>query len=400
MKNGWKNVRLPEIAEFSIGLTYSPKDVSDVGTIVLRSSNIQNDRLDLADLVRVTRPIKESLKVAKGDILMCSRNGSKRLVGKTAVIGDLPEHMTFGAFMTLIRSSANPFLSWFFRSDAFRNQLGAGENPVINQITKYMLNAVVVPFPPEKEQERIVAILDEAFEGIATATAHAERNLHNARELFQSVLQSTFEQKGEDWVETTLEDVLKVQPRNGWSPPAAHHSDSGTPVLTLSAVTGFEFRKDAIKYTSAEIDRGKHYWVNNGDLLITRSNTVELVGHVAIASGLTTPTIYPDLIMRMSPDPDRAETKFLYYALRTPTLREVISGRATGANPTMRKINKSAVQTLPLRVPAIRTQKDIVQKLDALAAKTRRLEAVYQRKLDALAELKQSLLQRAFAGVL
>jgi hypothetical protein len=106
-------------------------------------------------------------------------------------------------------------------------------------------------------------------------------------------------------VETTLEKVLAVQPQNGWSPPAANHSDSGTPVLTLSSVTGFYFRPDKLKFTSASTDSRRHYWVKNGDFLITRSNTPELVGHVAIASGINEPTIYPDLIMRMNPSPDR-----------------------------------------------------------------------------------------------
>src|ERR1017187_11017409 len=101
MKKGGEIKRLPEIAQYSIGLTYSPKDVSDKGIVVLRSSNIQNDELDLSDLVRVARPVKETLKVREGDILMCSRNGSKRLVGKAALIGHLPEEMTFGTFMTI-----------------------------------------------------------------------------------------------------------------------------------------------------------------------------------------------------------------------------------------------------------------------------------------------------------
>lgn len=126
MKKEWEIKRLPEVAEYSIGLTYSPKDVCDKGTVVLRSSNIQNDELDLSDLVRVACPVKEAIKVREGDILMCSRNGSKRLVGKTAVIGVLPEEMTFGTFMTVIRGKSNAYLAWFFKSDAFREQIGVG----------------------------------------------------------------------------------------------------------------------------------------------------------------------------------------------------------------------------------------------------------------------------------
>jgi type I restriction enzyme S subunit len=192
--------------------------------------------------------------------------------------------------------------------------------------------------------------------------------------------------------------VLAVQPQNGWSPPAANHSDSGTPILTLSAVTGFRFRPDKFKFTSATIDHRRNYWVKNGDFLITRSNTPELVGHVAIASGIHTPTIYPDLIMRMNPVPDRITTEFLYYQMRSPVMRKEIPGRAQGANPTMKKISNGAVKTLPIAVPPIAAQKAIVETLNALAEETQRLASIYERKLTALDALKKSLLHQAFTG--
>ena len=204
----WEKKKLKEIAEYSIGLTYSPKDVSNEGIIVLRSSNIQEGKIDLLDLVRVNKKIKENLLVRDGDILMCSRNGSKRLVGKTATISGLFEKMTFGTFMTIIRSPYNEFLSWFFNSDYFREQINGGENPMINQVTKYMLDDIEIPLPPLSEQQRIVAILDEAFAAIAKAKANAEKNLKNAKELFESYLQAVFENKGEDWEERTLGEVL------------------------------------------------------------------------------------------------------------------------------------------------------------------------------------------------
>jgi type I restriction enzyme S subunit len=197
-----------------------------------------------------------------------------------------------------------------------------------------------------------------------------------------------------------LEDSLRVQPQNGWSPPAANHAASGTPVLTLSSVTGFVFKPDKLKYTSAKTDPKARYWIQNGDFLITRSNTPELVGHVAIASGIQRPTIYPDLIMRMNPDPSKALTEFLYYQMRTPALREEITGRAQGANPTMKKISNGAVRSLPISLPPLSEQRRIVTQLDALSAETQRLAALYERKLAALEELKKSLLHQAFSGAL
>jgi type I restriction enzyme, S subunit len=262
------------------------------------------------------------------------------------------------------------------------------------------LRDLSVAFPALAEQQRIVGILDEAFDGIATAKANAEKNLQNARALFESHLQAVFAQRDVDWEETTLENVLAEQPRNGWSPPAANHAESGCPVLTLSSVTGFQFRAHKIKFTSAKTDSRRHYWVRDGDFLLTRSNTPELVGHVAIASGIMDPTIYPDLIMRMTPAPNRMLTKFLWYQMRTPALRLEITGRAQGANPTMKKVGKSAVQTLPIVAPPIRAQAVVVEQLDDLSNETQRLESLYQRKLSALNELKKSLLHQAFSGAL
>jgi type I restriction enzyme S subunit len=201
-------------------------------------------------------------------------------------------------------------------------------------------------------------------------------------------------------VETTLEKVLTTQPQNGWSPPAVNHSASGTPVLTLSSVTGFRFRPDKHKFTSAATDSRRNYWIKNGDFLITRSNTPELVGHVAIAEGITEPTIYPDLIMRMNPAPDRMLTEFLYFQMRTPALRKEIMGRAQGANPTMKKISNGAVKTLPIAVPSIVTQQAIVETLNELSEETQRLARLYERKHAALEALKKSLLHQAFTGEL
>ena len=268
------------------------------------------------------------------------------------------------------------------------------------RISRSKLSEIHIPVPTLPEQRRIVAILDEAFARLESIRTNAEKNLKNARALFENRLHSVFTNCGEGWIETTLEKVLEVQPQNGWSPPAAHHSDSGIPVLTLSAVTGFRFRPNKIKFTSAPTDFRRNYWVKNGDFLITRSNTPELVGHVAIASGITEPTIYPDLIMRMNPAPDLMMTEFLYYQLRTPALREEITSRAQGANPTMKKISNGAVKTLPILVPPLDNQKAIVENLNELIVETQRLESLYRQKLAAIAELKQSLLQKAFSGEL
>ena len=157
----WTWCLLSDIGETNIGLTYSPNDISVDGTVVLRSSNVQKGIIDLQDLVRVNKKIKESLYVKKNDILICARNGSKALVGKAALITDLKERMTFGAFMAIYRSPYNEYVYQFLQSPIFRKSLENVSTTTINQITQNDLKNTFIPLPPWKEQKRIVEKIAE-----------------------------------------------------------------------------------------------------------------------------------------------------------------------------------------------------------------------------------------------
>lgn len=163
----WPIKKLPEIAEYTIGLTYKPGDVKEDGTIVLRSGNIKESSIDLEDIVRVGSVIKDSLYVKVGDILMCSRNGSASLVGKVAQIKEIKEPMTFGAFMTIIRSIYSDYLFLFFQSNDFRKQISGGKSSTMNQITRYMLDEIVIPFPDNESIEKLSKILYQADKSIS-----------------------------------------------------------------------------------------------------------------------------------------------------------------------------------------------------------------------------------------
>lgn len=295
---------------------------------------------------------------------------------------------------------AKKFLYYWFDWDKEKIKAEQGAGTTMIHVTKGSMENRLFRYPSLPEQKRIVAILDEAFAGIDQAIANTEKNLANAHEVFESYLNGVFTQKGGGWADKKLSEILETGPRNGWSPPAKNHSDKGTPVVSLSSVTGFEFNLSKIKFTSAPVKPEAHYWLENDALLITRSNTPELVGHVAVCSGLKEPIIYPDLIMKMMLDKDVADTRFIYYQLRSKKLRELIMNSAQGANPTMKKINKSVVQNLPISLPSLQKQETIVERIDAIRKETRLLESIYQKKLTALAELKQSILHKAFTGEL
>lgn len=140
--------KLSEISSYWNGLTYKPADAVEdgTGTLVLRSSNIQNGALAFEDNVYVNCDIKEKLLVQENDILMCSRNGSAALVGKTALIKGLVEPTSFGAFMMIIRSEYYSYLKTYFEMPFFRNQISTGTS-TINQITGKMLNEISLPIP-------------------------------------------------------------------------------------------------------------------------------------------------------------------------------------------------------------------------------------------------------------
>jgi type I restriction enzyme S subunit len=155
----WKWVRLGEIGFTNIGLTYKPSDISSNGTIVLRSSNIQNGKLDYNDLVKVSKDIPMTKMCQIGDILICARNGSKRLVGKSALIDK--DGMSFGAFMAIYRSVCNEYILNIINSAYFRNtMLPETGTTTINQITQETLRYCMIPLPPLEEQKRILGKIE------------------------------------------------------------------------------------------------------------------------------------------------------------------------------------------------------------------------------------------------
>ena len=165
LPNNWAWSRIFNISESYIGLTYKPSEITqEGGNIVLRSSNIQDGKLDLTDIVRVNSQITDKLRVNKNDIIICARNGSKKLVGKSAIVDiDLP-NLTFGAFMAICKTPFYNYVYTFLQSNLFFTQLAeVSGTTTINQLTQSNFNAFLIPIPPLAEQQCIVDKLNKIF---------------------------------------------------------------------------------------------------------------------------------------------------------------------------------------------------------------------------------------------
>lgn len=161
--DNWVWCNLSMIGSTNIGLTYKPTDIVTNGTMVLRSSNIINGKIDLTDLVRVNSTIRENQYIQENDILICARNGSKALVGKCAIYENTNEKASFGAFMAVYRSRFFRYVYYFLNSQFFRNIFSNDDSKQINQLTQDMIKNTTIPLPPLTEQKRIVDEIEKIF---------------------------------------------------------------------------------------------------------------------------------------------------------------------------------------------------------------------------------------------
>lgn len=174
----WEVKRLKYIGDSIIGITYSPKEVvQEKETLVLRSSNIQNGKLSLKDTVYINKEIPQRLETRIGDILICSRNGSRKLIGKNITIDKKTEGETFGAFMTVFRTEQYKFISKYFNSQVFSGQSGLFLTSTINQLTVNTLNNFYTALPPKDEQIKITNYLDEKTTELDVLIAQKKRLL-------------------------------------------------------------------------------------------------------------------------------------------------------------------------------------------------------------------------------
>jgi type I restriction enzyme S subunit len=252
-----------------------------------------------------------------------------------------------------------------------------------------------VPVPPLPEQERIVGILDEAFDGIAKAKATAEANLQNARALFQSHLQTVFSQKGEGWVETTIGAATKGV-FTGPFGSLLHKSDyveNGIPLVNPAHISEMGIEPDYKKSVSEETaKRLQSYIMHEGDVVIGRRGEM---GRCAVITNAEDGWLCGTGSFFLKPS-NVCDPWFLVRFLRSEGCKKQLEKIAGGA--LMPNLSNTALSEFPIVLPPMTVQQSINEKIENIAEETQRLESLYQNKLNALDELKKSLLHQAFTG--
>lgn len=211
----WEMKRLAYLGSARNGLTYSPENISDQesGILVLRSSNIQNSSLCFDDNVYVDSIIPEQFLVKENDLLICSRNGSRNLIGKNALISKDAEGMAFGAFMAIFRSKINTYIFWVLNSPLFDYQSGSFLTSTINQLTIGNLNSMKIPVPTLEEQKEIARYLSKKNDEFITLINKVKNSITLLQERRTALISAAVTGKIDvrDWVAPDTQDAEEPQ---------------------------------------------------------------------------------------------------------------------------------------------------------------------------------------------
>ena len=276
------------------------------------------------------------------------------------------------------------------------NNLAAGST--VRNLNIELASRVVLPVPPIAQQQRIVAILDQAFEGIAKARANAEKNRQNARALFESHLQSVFTQRGEGWRILPLAQ-LSEKITKGSSPKwqGINYVDKGGILFVTSENVGeHEILLKQPKFVESKFnDKEKKSILKRGDVL---TNIVGAsIGRTAIYN-LDEVANINQAVCLVRCEPKLLNNSYLTYLLNSPVFKQILHDNEV--DNARANLSLGFFSNLEIPLPSLDIQKSIVEKLDVFRYETQRLETLYQCKITLLSELKKSLLQQAFAGEL
>lgn len=274
------------------------------------------------------------------------------------------------------------------------SQATGNAQPNISQIK---IKNTEIPIPPLPEQKRIVAILDEAFEGIDRAISNTEKNLSNARELFESYLNSIFSQKGEGWEEKKLGDIATF--RNGLNFTKSSKGESIKIVGVKYFQNHFWIQEDQLESVTIDAELKEIDILRKGDILTVRSNgNKELIGRCVLAGDIYEKTSHSGFTIRIRIEREDIYPQFIVHYLKSKQLRKQLT--ESGGGISISSLNQQGLSLIKLSFPTFAKQKAIVANIDELATETQQLENIYRQKIAALKELKQSILQKAFTGEL
>jgi restriction endonuclease S subunit len=394
-------VSLGEICDFQNGRSFKKTDWKAEGLPIIRIQNLNNLN---APFNYFQGDYEQKIEVNNGDLLF-SWSGT---IGSSfgAHVWDrekgvLNQHI----FKVTLREGVEKWYAYHALQWITAEVEGQVNGAVgLVHITKTKLKEFEVPLPSLPKQKRIVAILDEAFEGIDRAVANAEKNLANARELFESYLNNVFTQKGDGWVEKKLGDIDLTQIIDGdrgtnYPKKADFLSEGFCLFLNTKNVRPDGFNFDSTMFITEEKDKAlRKGKLKRRDVLLTTRGTIGNIAlyddsvdfdEIRINSGM--------LIFR--PNENLIVSEYLFEILRSGIVKSKIERYVSGAAQPQLPIKTLVNFTIP--VPTnLDDQKNIVSRLRNWSVETNHLQSIYQRKLTALAELKQSVLQKAFSGEL
>jgi type I restriction enzyme S subunit len=399
----WDAKPLGEIGDSLIGLTYRPSEVRKYGTLVLRSSNVQNGALCFDDNVFVETDIPERIMVRPGDILVCVRNGSRDLIGKSALIDERAIGMTFGAFMAVFRSDYGQLLHHVFQSGIFKKQITEHLGATINQITNKSLNSFKVPLPPTDEERTEIG---NALSDVDALLAILDQVIAKKRDLKQATMQQllTGEKRlpgfSGDWELKVFGDLFEFS--GGYSASRDQLSNEGHCYLHYGDIHGssktcVNTRRDFLDIPKLDISLGRiseGSLLKHGDVVFVDASeddagtskhlVIENEDDVPFISGLHT-------IVAKSKTNDLAHA-YKHYCFQTPAIRQQFMFYAVGTKVS--GISKTNISKLTLPIPSIPEQIAIAAVLSSMDVELATLEA----RRDKTRNLKQAMMQELLTG--
>lgn len=383
MKPGWQAKQLGDLCEVIAGQSPEGKFYNAEG----KGMPFYQGKKDFGEkfIEAPTTWTTQTTKVAQnGDILMSVR-------APVGPVNFATDEICIGRGLAAIRSGAElnrDFL--FYQLWHLQPEIAGREGAVFASINKAEIAALPLAFAPLPEQQRIVGILDQAFDGIATAKANFETNLQNARALFESHLQSVFTQRSEGWVEKRLSDVCSIT-----SSLVDPRKDE---FLDLTHVGAGNIESQTGVFVELKTAREKglisgKFLFDESMVLYSKIRPYLMKVARPDFNGLCSADMYP-----LAPWPNEITRDYLFHLLLSkPFTDYAIQGSARAEMP---KVNREHLFEFRVWLPSVEKQKKLAAKLDALHEETQRRESLYQRKLAALDALKQSLLHQAFSGAL